>query len=113
MFTKNRYDILLGRPGQEVVEKPKLKPPDISFLSDNDFLDFMQKEIKRREEGNNTVFITQLAGVTGIGVFINREQAEANRLGRYGYAGVTGISDYRGYAGVTAMQGSTNTQDRI
>ena len=96
MFVKNRYDILLDRPGREVIEEPKPKPPDVSFLSDTEFIEFIQGEIKRREEINNTVFTTQFAqlvGMNSLGMFISREQAEANRLS---YAPGVTIPGYEG-----------------
>ena len=105
MLIKSRYDIITGKPGR-IVHKIKPKgPPDVSFLSDDDFIKFVQEEIKRREEKNNTVFTNQLAGLTGIGTFVPSEQAEAIRLSFAGVTGYTGIQGYRGYAGVTGYTG--------
>ena len=89
MNIKSRYDIILGKPGRVV-------------LSDQKFIKFVQEEIKRREEKNNTVFTK---GLTGIGTFLPREQAEAIRLSFAGVTGYTGIQGYRGYAGVTGYTG--------
>jgi hypothetical protein len=100
MFIRDRYDIILGKPGR-VTETPEVKsPPDVSFLSDNEFIEFIQGEIKRREK-DNIIFR---------GVFINREQAEADANGLSYAPGVYGITGIRGYAGITGYQGSTNIQ---
>ena len=101
MIIKSRYDIILDRPGREVIEEPKPKPPDVSFLSDREFVEFVQEEINRREKINNTVF-RSVSGMTGIGTFFTRDQINSHYV--TGYAGI------RGYAGVTAVQGVTAMQ---
>ena len=112
----NRYDIITGRPGRLVHEVKPKRPPDVSFLSNQDFIEFVQKEIKRREESNNTKFVNQVSGLTGIGIFITREQYEANIIGyadisyagirvNAGIVGTTGVQGVQGYT-----QGSTNLE---